>query len=60
MSVAWLFVVMKTAVSACKKHIIHEHQNTDVKQQLLEVDSIAGSSVSIFSFALKVIIQQTP
>ena len=59
MLVAWLFVVTKMAVSAYKKHIIHGHQNTDVKQQLLEVDSIAGSSMSIFNFALKVIIQQT-
>ena len=25
--VTWLFVVMKMAVSACKKHIVHEHQN---------------------------------
>ena len=56
MLVAWLFVVTKMAVSACKKHIIHEHQ----KVQLLEVYSIAGSSMSIFNFALKVIIQKTP
>ena len=58
--VTWLFVVMKMAVSACKKHIAYEHQNADVKQQLLEVDRITGSSMSIFSFALKVINQQTP